>query len=109
MWGGVSSRKIESVTTFMVESLASALDIWRHHALNVCSGNLWFLDWVFAGKILSSLKLRQEAYLVRSADLENPKRPACEKKLRLYSYAMHKSIVTIETLVLRWALLRRLI
>lgn len=45
--------------------------------------------------ILSSLKLRRETNLVRSADLENPNRPACEKKLRLYYYALHKSIVTI--------------
>jgi hypothetical protein len=49
--------------------------------LNVCSGNLWFFDWAFAGVITSSLKLRQKTNLVHSVVLENLKRPVCEKDI----------------------------
>ena len=38
--------------------------------MNVCSGNMWFFDWVFAGMILSFLKLRQGTLLVHGISLE---------------------------------------
>lgn len=48
----------------------------------ICSGNLWFFDWVFAGVIMSSLKLRQKTFfLVHSAILENLRRPMCDKNI----------------------------
>jgi hypothetical protein len=73
-------------------------------ALNVCSGNLWLLDWVFAGMILSFLKLRHGAFLVHSVDLERIWIGLCAQRiLRLYSYAMHKSTDQLIHFVLRWA------
>ena len=42
------------------------------HRLNVCFGNLWFLGCVFAGVILSPLKLGKRQQSVRSEALEIP-------------------------------------
>lgn len=71
--------------------------------LNVCSGNLWFFDWVFAGMILSFLKLRQKTFQCIVLIWRIWIGLCAQRILELYSYALHKSTVTIETFVLRWA------
>ena len=61
------------------------------------SGNQWLIDWVFAGLILSALKLDQLTFFTCSdyAFLEILRKYVVRKGiLGLYSYAMHKDTVT---------------
>jgi hypothetical protein len=82
--------------------------MWRCFALSVCSGNLWLLDWAFAGVLLAFLKFRLGVFLVRSAVLGiTGSGLRAQRILRLYSYVLHKSTDQLTHFMLRWAVLHR--
>jgi hypothetical protein len=55
-------------------------------------------DWVFAGVTMLFLIHRSYAFVVRSCCWGVPAEAVCDRRLRLYSYALHKDIVRLTRL-----------